>query len=296
MAVIKANLENNMTSLNHASVSQIIAETAATEIMPRFRMLADGDVERKNDGSLVTIADKEAERVLAERLTALLPGSVVVGEESFAADPRILSHLDNNAYVWIIDPVDGTSNFAKGTPQFGTMVGLVRDKQAVAGWIYDPNTQHMLSSEQGGGVWLNGHKMRLSGHETEIEATAIIGSRLQKLMAKSGSAEMMARLPKFETGSAAAFDYGRLFTGDINFANLAAPRASYLLYRQSKPWDHVPGLFMLAEAGGYAADLLGHAYNMQNGQNGLLIAPDSQKWDIFSQSFRPLIEGLTETS
>ena len=102
----------------------------------------------------------------------------------------------------------------------------------------------------------------------------------------------MKNLPKLETGSAAAFDYGRLFAGDAVFAHSAAPRATFLLYRQSKAWDHVPGLLMHAEAGGYAADLAGKPYDMQKARNGLLLAPDLENWTEFHKSFGPVLETL----
>src|ERR1700743_2075316 len=114
-----------MPKIDLKTVDQIIREVAAEQIMPRFRQLAEGDIEMKGVNDPVTVADKEAERVLTERLTAYLPGSVVVGEESFAKDKAIMSHLDNEHPVWIIDPIDGTRNFVAGNPEFAVMIALV---------------------------------------------------------------------------------------------------------------------------------------------------------------------------
>src|SRR4030095_3156841 len=102
-------------------VTRLIQEAAAAEIMPRFRQLAAGDVREKAPGDLVTVADEAVEARLAPALEALLPGSVVVGEEAAAADPNLLNRLFDDQPVWIIDPVDGTSNFAEGRPAFAVM-------------------------------------------------------------------------------------------------------------------------------------------------------------------------------
>ena len=284
--------KNSMPSLDLQKITAIIAEVAATEIMPRFRQLAAGDVEMKGINDPVTVADKAAEEALIVRLTQALPGSVGVGEESFAKDASIQSRFGGDDYVWVIDPIDGTRNFIEGKPEFGVMVGLMRHKQTLAGWIHDPNTGDTLTAEQGGGVWLGGTKMRLAGQDVSLPRIGIVGSRLAKLLASSDIAALPPTLPKLVTGSAAAFDYGRLFTGETVFARSMASRAGFLVYRMSKPWDHVPGLLMLAEAGGHAADLLGNAYDVDCCENGLLVAPDRQSWEVFHAEAKQAVEAL----
>ncbi|HIJ39414.1 MAG TPA: inositol monophosphatase, partial [Rhodospirillaceae bacterium] len=111
------------------AVAKIINEVAEQAILPFFNRLSPDDVREKRPGDLVTIADTTAERLLTERLTVLLPGSVVVGEESVAGDARTLELLSGTRPVWIIDPVDGTGNFAKGSPVFAVIVALVMKGQ-----------------------------------------------------------------------------------------------------------------------------------------------------------------------
>ncbi len=284
--------KNGMISLDLQKITAIIAEVAATEIMPRFRQLAEGDIEMKGVNDPVTVADKAAEDALIVRLTQASPCSVVVGEESFAKDASIQSRFGGDDYVWVIDPIDGTRNFIEGTPEFGVMVALVHRKQTLAAWIHDPSTGDTLTAERGGGVWLGANKMRLAGHDASLPRIGLVGSRLAKLLTSSNIPPLPETLPKLVTGSAAAFDYGRLFTGDASFARSAAKRASFLIYRMSKPWDHVAGLLMLAETGGYAADLLGNPYDMERCETGLLIAPNQEAWDTLHRDARPAIEVL----
>ena len=194
--------------------------------------------------------------------------------------------------MWVIDPIDGTRNFIDGVPEFGVMVALVRRRKTVASWIHDPNSGDTLAAEQGGGVWLNGKKMRLAGHDAAIPKIGVIGSRLKNRLSKPDIAPLLREMPVTEVGSAAAFDYGRLFIGDSVFAKSTASRAAFLLYRQSKPWDHVPGLFMLDEVGGYAADLLGNPYDMAASRHGLLLAPDRALWAEFHRAFKPAFDVL----
>ena len=107
-------------------VAAIIREVAAAEALPRWRNLGSGDIiEKAGPDDLVTVADRAVEVALSQRLVDLLPGACVVGEEAVHADPRRLELFKSDGPVWVIDPIDGTSAFAKGSPDFAVMVGLV---------------------------------------------------------------------------------------------------------------------------------------------------------------------------
>ena len=153
-------------SIDRDAVAALLREVAASEVLPRFRNLAKADVRAKTSAQdLVTLADLEAERVLTARLPALLPGSVVVGEEAAYADPRVLERLDGETPVWVIDPVDGTANFSAGRPTFAMIVALVDRGQTVAGWILDPLHDRMALAERGAGAWLG--DTRIQAHPAD---------------------------------------------------------------------------------------------------------------------------------
>ncbi len=282
-----------MTKIDISTVDKIIREVAVSEIMPRFRKLAEGDVEMKGINDPVTVADKESERHLTERLTAYLPNSVVVGEESFAADQAIMSHLDNEHPVWIIDPIDGTRNFVAGVPEFAVMIALVDRRKAVASWIHDPNSGDTIMAEQGAGVWLRGKKLKLAATDISPNTVGLVGSRVKKLISDPSVMPQSPDMPKIEIGSCAGFDYPRLFvTQDgqaLTFANAPTSRASFLLYRHTNAWDHAPGMFLHQEAGGYNADWQGQPYNMNLPRAGLLYAPDKAAWNKLFAYFQPLM-------
>ena len=140
-------------------VEAIVREVADEAILPRFRALSDDEVtEKTGPQDLVTVADREAELLLARRLPDLVPGSVVVGEEGAAADRAVLSEL-GRAAVWIVDPVDGTGNFVAGSERFGVMVALVRGGETVLGVIYPPMDGRCALAEKGAGAAFGGEAL-----------------------------------------------------------------------------------------------------------------------------------------
>ena len=145
------------------SVTRILEEVAAEEVLPRFQMLKDDEVRRKAGGELVTVSDVAAEEQFSRRLADLLPGSHVVGEEATADDPSVLDRLaSEDDWVWVIDPVDGTGNFARGKPAFAVMAGLVRGGETVAGWIHHPVEGRTATAEVGAGAWFGGERLRVA--------------------------------------------------------------------------------------------------------------------------------------
>ena len=108
------------------------------------------------------MADVASERQISRRLRDLLPGSRVVGEEATAENPGLLdTFAQDDGWIWVIDPIDGTSNFASGKPVFALMVGLVRQGETTAAWILDPNGPRCATAERGAGAWLDGTPLAL---------------------------------------------------------------------------------------------------------------------------------------
>lgn len=278
-----------MPAIDIAKIDSIIRDIGAVEIMPRFRKLAAGDIEMKGVNDPVTVADKETERRLTEDLTAYLPGSVVVGEESFAKDKSIMARIEGGNPVWIIDPIDGTRNFVAGLPEFAVMVALVKNRQAVAAWIHDPNSGDTVMAEQGSGVWLRGSRLHLAAAKDAALTLGLVGARVKKFISDPALMPSGEAMPKVKIGSCAGFDYPRLFAGDVNFANSTLPRVNFLFYRHTNAWDHVPGLFLNQEAGGYSADWAGQPYDMAKQRSGLISAPNKEAWMHLHALFEPLI-------
>ena len=120
------------------AVDRLIRQVAAAAILPRFRNLAEDDIREKKPGDLVTAADEDSERRLTAALPDLLPGSRVVGEEAASRDEGVMAALDGPDPVWVVDPVDGTHNFAHGKDRFAVIVALCQHGAVTAAWIHGP--------------------------------------------------------------------------------------------------------------------------------------------------------------
>lgn len=134
-------------------VAEIITVISQEEVLPRFKHLSVSDIDTKNSSEdFVTTADTETEKRLTNELTALLPGSLVVGEEAAFKDPAVLDYLKEDKPVWVIDPIDGTMNFAYGRSEIGVVVALVYQGETIAGWLFNPVYKIMIMGEKGGGA------------------------------------------------------------------------------------------------------------------------------------------------
>lgn len=256
------------------NVSNLLREAAETEVLPRFRNLSEGEVREKSPGELVTAADEAMERRLADGLVALLPGSVVVGEEASSANPSLLDLLSGEAPVWVVDPLDGTANFAAGSPVFGTMVCLVRQGATVAAWIYLPVEGGCLVAERGSGAWLDGTRV-----EAGPAARPLRVSLNTKFFPPLHKEHIEATRPLFDirpSSHCAAMTYTQLARGELDVA----------LYYRLMPWDHAPGVLVYQEAGGSAALLNGAPYSALVHSGGLLLAPDVETWQRLAALFR----------
>ena len=257
-------------------VTKIIRETAETEILPRFQRLSKGDISEKSPGDLVTIADTKAEKALSQRLTNLLTSSVAIGEEGVAADIGTLSLLSDDKPVWIIDPVDGTHNFAHNVPCFAVIVCLVIKGETVAGWIHDPITNTTLSGERGAGAWdqsgdLNGEGAKRVHLEPAKSINQMIGSLKQ-----SARHKLDERRAGGETGLPSIIKRYRCVGRE--YMDLARGKFDFASYSGTlKPWDHAAGIMIYKEAGGLDAMLgTGNPYQVENRliQGEVMLAPN----------------------
>lgn len=275
------------------AVASAIKEVAASEIMPRFRNLNPEDVEEKAVNDYVTVADKAAEVALSQRLTALLPGSVVLGEEGFAKDKGLLRLLDEDAPVWIIDPIDGTSLFKDGLEGFGVMVALIHKGQRLMGLIHNPVANDTIMGEKGSGVFLqDGTRLKLAfaPDSSGLQIPALIGWKIKDWLKEFPELASGGDLPfKFVPGRCSAVAYPLLFSGAKTFANSTVDRAGIFFLRMTHIWDHAPGIFLVEEAGGMAMTWSGTPYTGKNALGGLIVAPSRDIAENFRRFANPLI-------
>ncbi len=252
-------------------VSAVIEEIAAADVLPRFQALADHEIEEKSAGELVTVVDVAVENILTARLQDLLPGSLVVGEEAVHAEPALMDQINTDAPVWIIDPIDGTRNFAHGRPTFAIMVALIQHGDAQAAWIQEPVSGRFGVAELGSGAWLNGRRMAVAAPDEPARMTGALhaSSYATREIARRID-QRRSRVAAVKSLGCAGAEYLRLAAGEVHFS----------LFTRLMPWDHVPGTLLHQEAGGIALCFDRRPYKAERYRDtGLLMAPDQKSWD-----------------
>jgi fructose-1,6-bisphosphatase/inositol monophosphatase family enzyme len=253
------------------SVGQLLREVAATVVSPLFQHLAEGDIEEKAPGEVVTIADRRAEEAITQGLRALLPDSLVVGEEGVAADPETLDLLREPGPVWLVDPIDGTGNFAAGRGPFALMAALLRGGAPVASWILDPLADSLAVAEAGSGAYVDGVRATLldSGPATASLRGAAMTRFLPpplRASVRRGAPALSAVLP------------GQHCAGH-EYVDVVGGRQHFVIFWRTLPWDHAPGTLLVEEAGGVVRRLDGGAYDLTDERRGLLVAANEPIWD-----------------
>jgi fructose-1,6-bisphosphatase/inositol monophosphatase family enzyme len=230
-------------------VAALIRETAAAELLPRFRNLAKEDIRLKRPGDFVTVADVAAEQRLAIGLAKILPGVPIVGEEAAEKEPGLLELIGRpGESCWIVDPLDGTANFAAGHDRFAVIVSLVQDARTVAGWIMDVPRDRMAIALVGRGVAISGKPV--APIPPSPLPNGLVGYKIRKEFDRQLPEAQRRKLGRLTTLRCAGAEYLEILEG----------RSSFCLYRMTKPWDHAAGALMLVEAGGDALRFDGQPY------------------------------------
>lgn len=240
----------------YTAVEETIRAVVAAEIVPRWRRLAAQDIVEKNGPhDLVTTADRLAEERLTERLTALLPGSVVVGEEAVSADPSVLDRLLGEEPVWVIDPVDGTSAFVRGDPGFSTLVTLVRGGVPLASWTYAPQLGLLATARRGQGAYLDGKRLRTA---TAREPLRVWISN--PVFRDDAERAALARLAASGTECVPC-----LTSAGLGYLEVARGISDAVAFYWEAPWDHAAGLLLVSEAGGVSVTAGGKPFQVAGG-------------------------------
>jgi len=263
----------------------LVRRAARAEIMPRFRRLDAGEIDTKKDeNDLVTAADTAAEAMMTRGLQMAFPHALIVGEEAVSKNPDLLGGIAEAELCFIIDPVDGTWNFAKGMPLFGTIIAVCRFGQPVLGLIYDPVGDDLIVTDNTSpSVW-----QTQTGRQRAIRTAdpkpldQLAGYMHIRLMPPADRALMWSRvgvLAYVGTLRCSAHEYRLLATG----------AADFVLSGHLNCWDHAAGVLLCQQAGGKSAMLDGTAYNAAMTSGYLLSASSDAVWDQVATHFGDLM-------
>jgi fructose-1,6-bisphosphatase/inositol monophosphatase family enzyme len=252
----------------HDPVVALMRRVGRDIVMPRYQNLSSDEISEKAANDFVTIADKESEIRLAEGLASILPDARIIGEEACAADPAILDRA-GEGLNWIIDPIDGTGNFAAGKAPFGIIIALTDGGMTLAGWILDPLTGRLCHAMLGGGAHVDGDRVqaRETGGDLPIAALATF------YMSPDERADMerrsQASFTLVDIPRCAAEQYPRLVLGQNDVS----------VFARTLPWDHAAGTLFVNEAGGCCQRTDGTPYVVGDLRRGLMGASSQRLWD-----------------
>ena len=268
------------TRLDAVRLATILRDAAAREIMPRWRRLAAGQVRSKSGPrDLVTDADEAAERVIEAALTKAFPGCAIVGEEAASAEPAILQRLKGADLAFVVDPIDGTANYAAGLPLYGCMAAAIVRGEIVMSVIHDPVGDDSAMAVRGDGAWT----VAADGREVamRVAAPVPIGEMSGCASWRYLSEPERTRVHQGLSHVAASMSYR---CAAHEYRLVAGGHTDFSVYGRMYPWDHAPGVLLHREAGGYAARFDGSAYDATDIRGGLICASDRASWQALSDA------------
>jgi myo-inositol-1(or 4)-monophosphatase len=220
------------------------AHKASRGLLRDFGEVEHLQVSRKGVGDFVSIADKRSEKVLIEELSRAHPDYNFLTEET--------GYIDGGAdspYTWIIDPLDGTTNFLHGLPHFSITIALKKDDEIIAGIVFDPICDELFSAEKGMGSFLNKRRIRVANRAKLDEA--LIAAGYAHIDGPSND-EIEKHLKLFNQTGASIRCMG---SAALDLAYTACSRIDLSCFWHLKPWDIAAGMLLVSEAGGFVKDL-----------------------------------------
>lgn len=213
------------------------AEKAGRALMRDFGEVEQLQVSQKGPSDFVSQADVKAQGILKEELMKARPAYGFMGEEGDA------TARPDTEYTWVVDPIDGTTNFLHGIPHWAVSIGLLKGDQAIAGVIYEPVRDEMFWTEKGVGAFLNAKRLRVSARRDLHESLIATGMPFKGHESPPFIKELEGIMPKVA-------GIRRMGSAALDLAYVAAGRYEGFWERNLKPWDVAAGVIMVLEAGG----------------------------------------------
>ena len=217
------------------------------------------EIRAKNKNDFVTQVDKAAEAAVIDTIRLAFPDHDVLGEESGAIDGQRGAAAGKAEYRWIIDPLDGTTNFIHGFPQYCVSIALQHRGATTHGVIYDPAKNELFTASKGGGAFLDDRRMRVTKCLNLKDALVGTGFPFKEL---SRLDLYMRQLKNMMQGSSGVRRAG---AAALDLAYVAAGRLDAFWEMGLAPWDMAAGALMIQEAGGMVGDLSGDAGWLEKG-------------------------------
>ncbi len=237
----------------HVTVMLRAAQKAGRGLLRDFNEVEKLQVSMKGPGEFVTVADTRAERTIREELARARPGYGFLMEES-GAQPAA-----DSPFRWIVDPLDGTTNFLHGIPHFCVSIALERSGEIVAGIVYDPVKDETFWAEKGEGAFLNDQRIRVSARRKLADAVIATGIPFR------GRGEHKAYLAQLEAVMGHTAGVRRFGSAALDLAYVASGRFDGFWEQWLSPWDIAAGILLVREAGGFVSEIDGRTAMLGSG-------------------------------
>jgi myo-inositol-1(or 4)-monophosphatase len=249
------------------------ARKAARGLSRDFGEIENLQVSRKGPGDFVTAADHKAEKVLFEELSRGRPGYGFLMEERGAVEGTDKTHR------FIVDPLDGTTNFMHGVPHFSISIGLERDGELVAGVVYDVIKNELFWAEKGAGAYLNDRRLRVSARKDLADALVVTGVTPRAVRDAALHKQFTSEFSRMNETCAGVRRYG---SAALDLAYVAAGRFDIYWERDLAPWDIAAGAVIVREAGGFAREIDGNDFM----KTGSIVATNEKLLEPARKAFR----------
>ena len=240
--------------LNSANINVMVkaCRTASKTMIRDFGEIENLQVSLKGPGDFVTNCDKKIEKILIDEFLKARPNYSILSEE--------IGEINNDdSFKWIIDPIDGTSNFLHGIPHFAISVGLEHNKEIICGIIYDPIKDEMFTAEKGNGSYLSNQRMRVSSRSKLEDCMIFTGGPRRESKSRE-----VALKEYYKFSSKVLIPIRKLGSGALDMAYVAAGRCDGFWSRDLNYWDIAAGIILVKEAGGFVTDFDGKNEYVQN--------------------------------
>ncbi len=284
---LPATLPNPVSAAQQQHIVNIIRRAAKAEIMPRFRGLSSADIQSKSrPDDLVTAADTAAEAMITRALNIAFPAALVVGEEAVADQPELLDQIADAPLAFIIDPVDGTWNFAHNLAVFGVILAITQFGRPVFGLIYDPVADDWAIASDESTPLLE----RANGTSKQLKAS--MGRPLEELNGYVPLALFKGEIKTKVAETLPLFAHTHpLRCSAHQYRMIAQGFADFSLQGTAHPWDHAAGALICERAGCHVEMLEGGPYATDKTEGHLLVAPDRTTWNRLKKVFDFLTDG-----
>ena len=254
---------------NIDAVTGLIDDVCQTVVLPRFSGLSGEEIQSKSTSDdtddIVTVVDRQVEERLSIGLSELLPSASIIGEEAAHSRPELLDLLASDGPLWVIDPIDGTKNFACGDDGFGVMVAFVMSGHIQAAWICLPARKQTFVAEAGSGAFLNGVRIRVPQDAVQAFRGNVLVRYMPDGLRQAVTDGMRGHFQEVPRAGCAAIEYTDIVRGESEF----------VVYYRLLPWDHAAPACILTEAGGRVAHLDGSAYTVRSKNQITVVAQDA---------------------